>query len=163
MSKTIIVPTNAHMSYIVSKDGYSTIKGNVVVDSDKVIDVVLEEQTSVNFTINPTPLDSVVTLTANGYTQNGNSITVEPGTNVGYNVEGKPEVLYAWDYEGDNGEPQTIYTKSPLPIVGSYPCDENGNDYDGYGDIGTSSVVFLDPTIDVSTETMITITTATEK
>lgn len=115
------------------------------------------------FTINPTPSDAVVTLTADGYTQEGNSIIVEPGTSVNYSVEGKPEVLYAWDYEGDNGEPQTIYTKSPLPIVGSYPCDENGNDYCGYGDIGTSSVVILDPTIDVSTETMITITSSTEK
>jgi len=44
MSKTIIVPTNAYMSYIVSKEGYSTVEGNVFVDSDKVIDVVLEEQ-----------------------------------------------------------------------------------------------------------------------
>jgi hypothetical protein len=37
-------------------------------------------------TINPTPSDAVVTLTANGYTQNGNSITVEPGTSVNYSV-----------------------------------------------------------------------------
>ena len=38
------------------------------------------------FTINPTPSDAVVTLTANGYTQNGNSIIVEPGTSVNYSV-----------------------------------------------------------------------------
>ena len=46
MSKTIIVPTNAYMSYTVSKEGYSTVEGNVFVDSDKVIDVVLEELSS---------------------------------------------------------------------------------------------------------------------
>lgn len=88
---------------------------------------------------------------------------VDVGSTVNYSVEGMGETLYAWDYEGDDGEPQTIYTKSPLPAVGSYPCDENGNDYVDYGDLGTSRLVFVDPTIDASTETMITITTATER
>ncbi len=163
MSKTFIVPTNAEMKYVVSKDGYNTISGKILVDSDKVIDIILEEKpTTAMFTIIPTPSDAVVTLTADGYTQVGNSITVEPGTSVQYSVEGKPEVLYAWDYEGDDGEPQTIYTKSPLPTVGSYPCDENGNEYGNY-DIGTGSIIIVDPTIDASTETMITITSITEK
>ncbi len=40
----------------------------------------------VTFTINPTPSDAVVTLTADGYTQVGNSIEVEPGTLVEYSV-----------------------------------------------------------------------------
>ena len=38
-------------------------------------------------TINPTPSDAVVTLTADGYTQVGNSIFVEKGTNVQVKVE----------------------------------------------------------------------------
>jgi len=37
-------------------------------------------------TINPTPSDATVTLTASGYTQSGNSITVRTGTNVNYTV-----------------------------------------------------------------------------
>ena len=35
-------------------------------------------------TINPTPTDAIVTLTADGYTQEGNSITVKKGTEVTY-------------------------------------------------------------------------------
>lgn len=38
------------------------------------------------FTVNPTPADAIVTLTAPGYTQAGNSITVPAGTNVSYSV-----------------------------------------------------------------------------
>ena len=38
------------------------------------------------FTIIPTPVDSKVVLTADGYTQISNSITVERGTLVIYNV-----------------------------------------------------------------------------
>lgn len=38
------------------------------------------------FTINPTPSTAVVTLTADGYTQDGNSITVASGTDVSYSV-----------------------------------------------------------------------------
>ena len=43
MSKTVIVPTNAKMTYIVSKEGYETVKDHVVVDKDISIDVTLEE------------------------------------------------------------------------------------------------------------------------
>lgn len=43
MSKTVIVPTNAKMTYIVSKEGYETVKDHVVVDKDMSIDVTLEE------------------------------------------------------------------------------------------------------------------------
>ena len=98
MSKTVIVPTNAKMTYIISKEGYSTIKGDVVVDSDKVIDVVLEEKpTTAMFTINPTPSDAVVTLTADGYTQEGNSIEVAPGARVHYVVEKENYVTVSRD------------------------------------------------------------------
>lgn len=85
MSKTIIVPKNANMFYKVSKVGYKSVTSNVVMDSDKVINVSLELNL-MTFTINPTPSDAVVTLTATGYTQSGNSITVVPGTTVNYSV-----------------------------------------------------------------------------
>lgn len=40
----------------------------------------------VTLTINPIPANATVTLTADGYTQEGNSITVEAGTEVAYSV-----------------------------------------------------------------------------
>ena len=43
--------------------------------------------TMYTFTINPTPSDATVTLTATGYTQSGKSITVPSGTSVSWNVE----------------------------------------------------------------------------
>ena len=45
---------------------------------------ILEPQAT--FTVNPTPADSNVILVANGYTREGNSITVDPGTSVLYIV-----------------------------------------------------------------------------
>ena len=42
--------------------------------------------TNYTFTINPTPSSATVTLTASGYTQSGNSITVPSGTNVSWKV-----------------------------------------------------------------------------
>ena len=41
---------------------------------------------TVTYTINPTPSDATVVLTANGYTQVGNSITVLIGTTIHYEV-----------------------------------------------------------------------------
>lgn len=111
------------------------------------------------FTINPTPSDAVVTLTADGYTQDGNSITVEPGTEVSYRVESFGEPLYAWDCDGT-----TIYTKTLTPVVG----ENNGQLYDitgtpyatggnsGYIDVG-SALYLWDSTITSVTEDSMTI------
>ena len=48
--------------------------------------VYLKDLNAVTLTINPTPADATVTLVAQGYTQVGNSITVEKGTSVTYTV-----------------------------------------------------------------------------
>ena len=68
MSKTVIVPTNAKMTYTVSKEGYETVKDHVVVVGDVILNITLEEKVDREFTltINPTPSDAVVTLTADG-------------------------------------------------------------------------------------------------
>lgn len=63
------------------------ITGNVVVSvqtSGAGGDVV--DPTNCTFTINPTPSTATVTLTASGYTQSGNSITVASGTTVNWTV-----------------------------------------------------------------------------
>ena len=78
---SITVPRDSNVEYTVSLDGYYTKTDTIVADQTKTIDVVLEYKFA-TLTINPTPSDAVVTLTANGYTQVGNSITVEKGTSV---------------------------------------------------------------------------------
>ena len=83
---SITVPRDSLVEYTISLDGYYTQTNTIIADETKTIDVVLEYKMA-TLTINPTPSDAVVTLTAEGYTQVGNSIFVEKGTNVQVKVE----------------------------------------------------------------------------
>ena len=99
-------------------------------------DTVLER----TLTINPTPNDAIVSLTAEGFEQNGNSIMVTKGTEVDWEVSAPLITYYAWDYRGfdggieiepgvpdwgDEGEQLSIddlnhdvaYTLTPLPTT----------------------------------------------
>lgn len=60
---------------------------------------------TVSLTINPTPNDAIVSLTAEGFEQNGNSITVIKGTEVDWEVTPPLITYYAWDYSGFDGIP----------------------------------------------------------
>lgn len=67
------------------------ISGSAVYDDSSLVAriVALEDKINTMFvtlTINPTPSDATVTLTAQGFSQNGNSITVLKGTEVSYYV-----------------------------------------------------------------------------
>jgi hypothetical protein len=66
------------------------VTGNVLIKVPTVNTATGEEEepevTKYTFTINPSPSDATVTLTASGYTQSGNSITVASGTTVTWKV-----------------------------------------------------------------------------
>ena len=67
------------------------ISGSAVYDDSSLVAriVALEDKINTMFvtlTINPTPSDATVTLTAQGFSQKGNSITVLKGTEVSYYV-----------------------------------------------------------------------------
>ena len=67
------------------------ISGSAVYDDSSLVAriVALEDKINTMFvtlTINPTPSDATVTLTAQGFSQNGNSITVLKGIEVSYYV-----------------------------------------------------------------------------
>lgn len=68
----------------------ASVTGNVLIKVPTINTATGEEEepetTKYTFTINPTPSDATVILTANGYTQSGNSITVASGTSVAWNV-----------------------------------------------------------------------------
>ena len=68
----------------------ASVTGNVLIKVPTVNTTTGEEEepdvTQYTFTINPSPSDATVTLTANGYTQSGNSITVASGTTVTWKV-----------------------------------------------------------------------------
>lgn len=59
-----------------------------VIVLDRHMDIFTLARPSQNYTLtlNPTPNDATVVLTAPGYTQSGNTITVEDGTVVNYSV-----------------------------------------------------------------------------
>ena len=59
----------------------------VIVFSATAVNTEPETPTMYTFTINPTPSNATVTLTASGYAQSGNSITVPSGTSVAWKVE----------------------------------------------------------------------------
>lgn len=88
LDNAVDVDKNSTVQYIVSAEGYNTKSDTLVVTEDTTLSVELE-QIKYTLTIIPTPSEAIVTLTAEGYIQEDNSITVLPGTTVTYVVECK--------------------------------------------------------------------------
>lgn len=66
-------------------DNYYPEGGDYMVVSDEKHVITLKKKCTI--VINPDPSDAIVTITADGYTQDGNSITVREGTHISYVVE----------------------------------------------------------------------------
>ena len=81
---SIKVPPDTLVSYTVSKDLYYTKTSATTATEDKIVEVTLEKYPTL--TVYPIPDDSDVELTADGYTQVGNTITVPKDTVVRYRV-----------------------------------------------------------------------------
>lgn len=83
---TCTVESGTTVSYTVSRIGYQTYTSEpIVITSDQTISVQLVAN-NYTLTISPTPSDATVILTALGYTQQGNSITVLYNTTVTYSA-----------------------------------------------------------------------------
>lgn len=111
---SIIVPYNTTVIYNVSKPGYVS-KNNLQWTVTETATVTVPLTPLVTLTIDPIPVDSTVTLTAAGYTQSGNSITVEPGTNVSYSVSRSQLITQSGS--------TTVNSTNTLPITLSYPAN----------------------------------------
>lgn len=81
---SITVKYGTTVNYTVSKASHITATGTINAVNDENIPVSLVNQNTL--TINPSPSNATVTLTATGFTQIGNSILVNPGTSVNYSV-----------------------------------------------------------------------------
>lgn len=108
------IPAGSTVSYEVSLSGYNTQKGSISIYGNTSKTVTLSEvgnvtppatPTNYTFTINPNPSNATVTLTASGYTQSGNSITVASGTSVSWKVS-------ASGYTEQNGTHTVTKTES---------------------------------------------------
>lgn len=84
-SNTVSGTYNTSVTYTVSRTGYATRSGSTTLNHDQTVNVPLTPN-NYTLTINPTPGDAMVTLTASGYSQVGNSITVPYQTQVEYEV-----------------------------------------------------------------------------
>lgn len=83
---SITVLAGTFVSYSVSKEWHITQTNVVQVTDNLVLNVELELP-EYTLTINPIPSDAALTITADGYTSVGNSITVPAGTLVTYTLE----------------------------------------------------------------------------
>ena len=83
---TCIVPHGTSVTYTVSRTGYATKSHTTTVTEDNQTETIDLVKNNYTLTINPTPADATVTLTAAGYVQSGNSITVPYETAVSYSV-----------------------------------------------------------------------------
>jgi hypothetical protein len=84
--------------------------------------VIPDTPTNYTFTIIPDPSTAIVTLTASGYSQNDNSITVPNGTDVSWNVsaDGYTEQNGTWTANGsDETLPVTLDKESSDPEGGA--------------------------------------------
>ena len=82
---SITVLNGTEVTYTVSRSHYNTTTGIYIVDYNETINVELVP-INYTFTVNPTPADATVVLTADGYVQDGNHITVPYNTEVIYSV-----------------------------------------------------------------------------
>lgn len=116
-----------------------TIKNGVISgsatydDSDLVARITALEQKFdeifVTLTINPTPADATVTLTAQGFTQQGNSITVVKGVDVSYSVSAtdyNPQEG-VWNSLADESKDIILEEATCVPYYANILVDNEGN------------------------------------
>lgn len=78
------VETGTSVTYTVKREGYYSQTKTITVSTDTTVNVSLVQ--AITISIIPEPADANIVLTATGYTQTNNSITVPYGTNVTYTV-----------------------------------------------------------------------------
>lgn len=116
---TITVPNGTNVDIIISKEGYNSYETNYIVTKDETIDVVLEKY-MITLTVNVYPEEATLELTSDGYTQEGNSITVPAN---------HPINIYAYYDSFISHQSTEIYTESTTldiylePDVQYYPTD----------------------------------------
>lgn len=93
---------------------YKLVSGVPESTNVQVIDVVIPDRYTL--TINPTPNDATVTLTATGEVQAGNSITVDDGTTVSYTVEASGYVSQSGTYTVDGADHTENIVLVPVPV-----------------------------------------------
>lgn len=138
----IMVPYSTAVTYNVSAAGYVTQTDTVTVTEDRVMNIALEDA-YYTFTINPTPSDATVILTAPGFIQEGNSISVKAGVIVSWSVsrEGYASKTGTYTVNNDYTLP-VILSGRPTLTINALPSDATVTlTADGYTQAGNSITV----------------------
>lgn len=93
---SITVNPGTTISYIVSASGYTSKSGQITLSSSTTLTISLSS-TSYTLTINTTPSNATVKITADGSTTTGKTRTLASGTTYSYTVS-------ATNYEGTSGQ-----------------------------------------------------------
>lgn len=123
------------------------ISGSAVYDDSGLVSriVALEDKINTMFvtlTINPTPSDATVTLTAQGFSQSGNSITVMKGTEVSYSVSATDYTSNSgtWSSQSDETKEVVLVASTCVPYYANILIDSEGN-YKKPADINVGDMV----------------------
>ena len=122
VGNSIEVTEGTTVTYTVSKNKYTPKSGSVIMSNvEKTVDVSLTKE-NYTITINPTPSTATVTLTASGYTQSGNSITVPADTVVDYSVSADKHITQTGAITADKTKSVSVelvklitITVNPIP------------------------------------------------
>ena len=144
---SITVPYGKAVDWEVSKEGMGTRQGRKVVTTTESMEVVLLRY--ITFTVTPTPSNATVELTADGYTQVGNSIEILATTRVHWKVY-KAGYIPQSDYVVVNDTttlPVTL-TQAATLTVNPTPADSIVTlTAEGYGQYGNKITVPLNTTV----------------
>ena len=119
-------------STITIKNG--VISGSAVYDDSDLVARITSLENKINtmfvtLTINPTPDNATVTLTAQGFTQQGNSITVTTGTEVSYSVTATNYTTQegTWTSQSDETKDIVLEETTCVPYYANILVDNEGN------------------------------------
>lgn len=119
VGNSITVRRGTVVNWTVSKNNYFTQSGSITVDRDTTQAVSLVYALATLY-INPVPSDATVVLTADGYTQIGNSITVEKGTSVSWSVSKSGYITQTGNKQVNNDESLDIELVLDRPLYYCY-------------------------------------------
>ena len=144
---SITVPYGKAVDWEVSKEGMGTKTGRKLVTETSSLPVRLYDY--VTFTINPVPANATVELTADGYEQEGNSITVLAETKVHWKVY-KSGYLPESDYVVVEYDDSLTVDLDPAATLTFIPHPSDAYVYltaEGYGQYGNKISVPVNTTV----------------
>ena len=143
VGNSITVPIDTEVSISVSKENYESYNETRIFNKSEILNINLSKD-KVTLVVVPTPNDATVVLTANGYEQVGNSITVPHGTNVIINVSKENYISKEINLLVDKNMVYNVSLESQMVTLTVEPTPSNAEVKllcNGYEQVGNSITV----------------------